>query len=162
LLGIEQIATVLINSSVKSIDSIHRSYEEDPHTTSTGPSGASEGDRLPDYSLNAPGNAYTTYPFEVVFETTTENLRPVVNGLIQSPYLFVIRTISVENSDPTSPETSKLDQIAGSPTPTPSVTDSSPGEVANTPIKGPQYLFGNSTLKITARIDMIQWNAKDQ
>jgi hypothetical protein len=30
---------------------------------------------------------------------------------------------------------------------------------ATTSTKGPQYLFGNSTLQVKARIDMIEWIA---
>ena len=36
-----------------------------------------------------------------------------------------------------------------------------PGEVAaTTSTKGPQFLFGDATLKVKARIDMIEWDAE--
>jgi hypothetical protein len=155
LVGVEQLATILINARVKGIQAIRRTYEEDPHT---GSSGSTEGDHLGGYSLNAPGNAYTAYPFEIDFDVTAENLRPIINNLIQSPYLFVVRTLTIQNSVLNSPSVSDLANLAGPPTP--SMAETSPGEVAATPSnKGPQYLFGHSTLKIKARIDMIEWNA---
>ena len=160
LLAIEQLSTILINAPVKNIEAIRRTYEEDPHSNSySGPGGASEGDHLAGFALSAAGNTYTAYPFEVDFDTTSENMRVVVDSLLQSPYLFVIRTLSIQNSRPSSPVLNDLVQMAGSPSA--SVTDSSPGEVAaTTSTKGPQFLFGNSTLKIKARIDMIEWNAQ--
>ena len=160
LLGVEELANILINAPVKGIQAIRRTYEEDPHAGGAGPSGATaEPDHLSGYSLTAPGHAYTAYPFEVDFETTTENLRPVINNLIQSPYLLVIRTLSIQNSAPNSPVTSDLDKIAGAPAP--SAVETSPGEVAPSASgKGPQFLFGNSTLKVKVRIDMIEWDAE--
>jgi len=101
---------------------------------------------------------YIAYPFEVEFETTSENFRPIINSLIQSPYLFVVRTLSVENSKLNSPMISELANLAGPPAG--SVVGTAPGEVAaTTTTKGPQFLFGDSTLKIKVRIDMIEWKA---
>ena len=153
LLGIEQIANILIGAQVRDILAIRRTYEEDPRGGSTI---MTEGDHLSGTSTRA--GAYTTYPFEVDFDTTTENLRPVINSLIQSPYVFVVRSISVKNSNGASPAISVLDQMAG--TPPSSVVDTSPGEVAaTTSTKGPQYLFGNETLAVSLRVDMIEWTA---
>jgi hypothetical protein len=164
LLGVEQIATILINAPVKRIAAIRRTYEEDPHTDSGNSSPPSNSqvpmDHLNGYSLNDAGNAYTAYPFEVEFEANTENFRTVIDTLIQSPYVFVVRTINVENSSPNSPLLNDLDRMAG--TPSSSVVDSSPGEVAaTTSTKGPQFLFGSSTLTVKARIDMIEWTGGD-
>jgi len=157
LVGVEQLATILINAPVKDIQAMRRTYEEDPHTGSGNASSSmAEPDHLGGYSLNAAGNAYTAYPLEVDFEATAENLRPIINNLMQSPYVFILRTLTVQNSIPDSPRIDSLDKLAGPP-PAP-VTDSAPGEVAaTTSTKGPQYLFGNSILKIKARIDMIEW-----
>jgi len=162
LLGVEQLATILINAPVKSILAIRRTYEEDPHTGAGNESGSTtELGHLGGYAVNAPGNTYTAYPFEVDFETNSENLRTVIDNLIQSPYVFVLRTLSVESSIPQSPQLNDLDKLARPPTVAPSVSDSSPGEVAAAPpTKGPQFLFGNSALKIRARIDMIEWKAE--
>jgi hypothetical protein len=159
LVGVEELATILINAQVKSIQEISRTYEEDPRAGGGDASSPmTEPEHLGGYSLNAAGNVYTAYPFEVDFETTTENLRPILNNLIQSPYLFVVRTLSIENDHPDSPVVTDLDRLAG--TPATSVVDTSPGEVAaTTSTKGPQFLFGNSMLKIKARIDMIEWNS---
>jgi len=154
LLGIEQIATILIGAQVRDIQSIRRTYEEDPRPT--GNTNLIERDQLAGYSASAAGGAYTAYPFEIDFDTTTENFRPVIDGLIQSPYTFVVRSLSVKNSNGNSPATSSLDQMAG--TPPSSVVETSPGEVAATPpAKGPQYLFGNETLAVRLRVDMIEW-----
>jgi hypothetical protein len=165
MLGIQELSNILINAPVKDIQAIRRTYEEDPHITGSNSGGSSGGssdsDHLGANALVAPAGAYTDYPFEVEFETTPENLRPVVDNLIQSPYLFIIRTMIIENSIPDSPKLATLDQIAGAPAP--SVVDSSPGAVASTQSTlGPQKFFGYSTLKIKARIDMIEWSAKDK
>ena len=155
LVGVDWLATILINAPVKDIQAIRRTYEEDPHTGASEASGSTtDKDRLGGYSLNAAANAYTAYPFEVEFDTTSENLRTVVNNLIQSPYLFVVRTLSIQNSSPNSPLLSDLDRLAGPP-PSP---DPSSGQPAAA-MKGPQFLFGNSTLKVKIRIDMIEWKA---
>jgi hypothetical protein len=160
LVGVEQLTTILINAPVKGIQAVRRSYEEDPHTDGGNASGLStDPDRLAGYSLNAPGNDYIAYPFEVDFETTPENLRPIISHLIQSSYLFVVRTLSIESNNPNSPLIGDLDKMAGPPPD--SVTDSAPGEVAaTTSTKGPQFLFGDSTLKVKARIDLIEWDAE--
>ena len=160
LVGVEQLATILITAPVKDIENIRRTYEEDPHTGGGNASGTTgDPDRLGGYSLNGAGNAYTAYPFEVDFEATDENLHHVINNLIQSPYVFVVRTLSIQNSAPSSPLINTLANLAGPPSP--STTEAAPGEVAaTTATKGPQYLFGNSTLKIKARIDMIEWKAE--
>jgi len=159
MVGVEQFTTILINAQVKDIEAIRRTYEEDPHTGAGNASGpAAESSHLGGYSLNAAGNAYTAYPFEVDFEATPENLRPILNNLIQSPYVFIVRTLSIQNSIPNSPLINDLDKLAGPPAS--SVVDTAPGEVAaTTSTKGPQFLFGNSTLKIKARIDMIEWKS---
>jgi hypothetical protein len=154
LLGVEQIAAILIKAPVKGIQAIRRTYEEDSRTSAAG---SSDVDYLAGFSLNAPGNDYTAYPFEVDFETSSENLRTVIDKLIQSPYLFVVRTLAIENSIPNSPMINDLDKLAGPP-PSPGL-ETSPGEVpATASVKGPQFLFGNSTLRVKARIDMIEWN----
>jgi hypothetical protein len=173
LLGVEQLATILINAPVNGIQAIRRTYEEDSHTSRGAGPGAVEGDRLAGFSLSALGGVspaprtggaaaaptpiYTAYPFEVDLETTSENLRPVIDNLVQSPYIFVIRTLTIENSVPNSPVISDLDRLAGPPPS--SVLGTSPGEVAAAPVtKGPQYLFGNSILKVKIRVDMIEWD----
>jgi hypothetical protein len=160
LVGVEQLATILINAPVKGIQAIRRTYEEDPHTGGgASPGMTPEGDHLGGYALTAPGNAYTAYPFEIDFETTSENLRTVIDNLVQSPYVFVVRTLSIQNTRPNSPLLNDLDKLAATPADS-SVISSSPGEVAAAaPPKGPQFLFGNSTLKVKIRIDMIEWNA---
>ena len=157
LMGVEQLATILINAPVKDIQDIRRSYEEEPHTGGGNAAGPPAGTgQLNGYALNAPANAYTAYPFEVDFEATPETLRPILNNLIQSPYAFIVRTLTIQNSVLNSPLINDLDKLAAPPPA--SVTDSPPGEVAaTTSTKGPQFLFGNAMLKIKARIDMIEW-----
>ena len=160
--GIEALANILIASQVKSIKSIRRTYEENGRSGGGGggdSEASSDTDHLAGSSFDAPGNDYTSYPFQVEFETTSEELRTVTTGLIQSPYVFVARAYSIENSQPNSPQLNVLDQMAGPPPG--SVTDTSPGEVAaTTSTKGPQYLFGgNSTITVKLRVEMIEWKA---
>ncbi|MCE0521430.1 MAG: Amuc_1100 family pilus-like protein [Methylacidiphilales bacterium] len=162
LVGIEQLATILINAPVTSIKAIRRTYEEEPRAAANAPlERTTDADRLPGNSQNAAGDVYTAYPFEVDFEATPESLRPIINSLIQSPYLFVVRTLTIHNSKSTSPHFDALDKMAGPP-PAP-VVETSPGDVAaaaSTTTVGPQYLFGDATIKVTARIDMIEWKAE--
>jgi len=158
-LAVDQITTILVNAPVRSIMAIRRTYEEDPRNSGGGGGGNVESDRLPGFSLQSPGGSYTDYPFEIEFETTSENLRKVVDALIQSPYVFVLRTLTIQNRDANSPKVSSLTDMAGAPTP--SVVGSDPGAVAAvTSTRGPQYLFGgsNSTLLVKARIDLIEWH----
>jgi hypothetical protein len=148
--GIKALASILIDAPVKGVRAVRRTYEEEPHSGSTDNSGtSSDPDRLHGFASTAAGNTYIDYPFEVEFDTSSENLRTVINNLLQSPYVFVVRAISVKNSVPTSPLLSGQDKLAGPP-PTPDST---------APKKGPQFLFGNSMIMVKARIDMIEWKA---
>ena len=158
LLAVEQISDILLNAPVKSINSIRRTYEEDPHTPDAPGGSGNVPDRLSGYSYVAGSDIYTDYPFEVEFDANTETLRKVMDDLVQSPYVFVVRTLNVQNLKPTSPQLGDLDKIAG--TGSTSVVNSSPGEVAaTTSVQGPQFLFGDASLRIKARIDLIEWNA---
>ena len=155
MLAINQIATILIDAPAKSIEGIRRSYEEG----NNGGSG-SEVDHFPEHSVSGPANAYTAYPFEISFEITSENLRGVLDKLVNSPYVFIVRGLTVENSIPNSPQQSDLEKMVGPAPSAPSLLDANPGEVAAAPpAKGPQYLFGNSFLKVKMRLDLIEWNA---
>jgi hypothetical protein len=154
--GVEELATIFIKAPVKSIATFRRTYEEDPNSSGTG-APSTDPDFLPGTAEAAPGNVYVAYPFEIEFEATTDSFRKVVNDLEKSPYVFVIRTLTIQNSNATSPQISDLQKLAG--TPAAGVLDSSPGAVGTTKsTKGPQFLFGNETLHIKARIDMIEWN----
>lgn len=157
LLGVEEIANIFINSSVRAIATFRRTYEEDADSGRSG-GGKTDPDFLPGNADLAPGGVYIAYPFEIEFDTTTDNLRRVVNGLAKSPYVFVIRTLTIRNSSVTSPQVNDLQKLAGSPPV--GVLDSSPGATSAAPKsapRGPQFLFGNETLHIKARIDMIEW-----
>jgi hypothetical protein len=155
LLGVEQIANIFIAAPVKTIYTFRRTYEEDPESNSA--SSKSDSDLLPGRVLVAPGNTYSAYPFEIEFEATTPTFRKVINGLENSPYVFIIRTINVKNSNPASPQISDLQKF--SDTSNSGVLDSSPGATASAPksSRGPQFLFGNETLHIKIRVDMIEW-----
>jgi len=163
LLGIEQIATIMINAPVKGIGTVRRTYEEDESSGSPGSSSRASMDKdyLGGHSYEGDGGVYIEYPFEIEFEATTEALRKVINDLLQSPYVFVVRSLTIQNSNPLSPKISSLDQLAASPDS--SVADASPGAVAASgrSNKGPQFLFGGETLKIKLRIDMIEWKGAE-
>jgi hypothetical protein len=158
LLGVEEIAKIFINAPVRAISTFRRTYEEDPPSNSpVNPGRVADPDLLPGNAEIAPGNVYTAYPFEIQFEATTDGFRKVLADLQKSPYVFVTRTLIVQNSNPDSPQISDLDKLAG--TPNAGVTDSSPGSVgAGKSDRGPQFLFGNETLQIKMRIDMIEWH----
>jgi hypothetical protein len=149
LIAIDQIADIFINAPVKSIRFIHRTYEEES-------SPVTSEDSLPGHAVNAEGGVYTAYPFEIEFEATTDSFRKVINDLMQAPYVFVVRSLTIQNSRLTSPQLTDLEALAGGPGP--SVLGSSPGEVAETKSTlGPQFLFGAEVLHIRMRIDMIEW-----
>jgi hypothetical protein len=161
LLAVEQIANILINAPVKRILDIRRTYEEDGRPSGGGGGGfnpgggGNESDRLGGSSVDAAGGIYTAYPFQIDFDTNPEILRQVVDDLVQSPYIFVLRTITVQNAQVKSPLINDLDRIAAPP---PSVVDSTPGEVAaTTSSQPPQFLFGNATLHVRILVDLIEW-----
>jgi hypothetical protein len=158
LFGVEQIAQILINAPVKSILTFRRTFEEEPVTNATNPSAmpSSDPDFLPGSSSNGPGGTYTAYPFEIEFGTSTESFRKFINGLETSPYVFVIRSLTIENTNPDSPQVGDLDKLAGPPPQ--GVLDSTPGAVsAQSKPRAPQFLFGNEIIHVKARIDLIEW-----
>jgi hypothetical protein len=155
LLAVEQMVDILIGAPVNAITHVRRTAEENglPNDMATG----KVGDYISGHSVDVDGGLYTAYPFEIDFDTTTDPFRKVVRDLMQSPYIFVIRSISVQNEKTISPQISQLDTIAGSIS-SASVTDSSPGAVASAqPVAGPQYLFGGEILHVQARVDLIDW-----
>jgi len=159
LFVIEQITNILINAPVRSILDIQRTYEENARSGNTPPPpGNGPGGQLPGSSYQE-GDAYRVYPFQFEFETSAGSFRKIMNDLLQSPYVFVVRSVTVANSQTVSPTPADLDRIAGSPGDTPSVTTTDPGTVGAThSTLGPQYLFGNQTLHVKIRIDLIDWS----
>jgi hypothetical protein len=158
-LAIKEIADILINAPVRGITSVKRTYEEDAGSAMPANTSRTDSDLLPGGALEAPGGVYTAYPFEVEFVCDTEGFRKVVNSLMQSPYVFVIRGVTVENSKIASPKIGDLDKMAGTSASSQSLINSSPGEVAATQSTvGPQFLFGDETLHVRARIDLIEWH----
>jgi hypothetical protein len=167
LLGIEQVTSILMDSPVKSIHSIKRTYEEDALNGGTSTTGLSslkaDPDQLVGSALHAPNDLYISYPFEFDFECTTETFRKVIDGLMNSPYVFVIRSLDIENTHPDSPKISDLDTLSGANNPAQSAALDTPGATAaSAPAIGPQFLFGAETLHVRARIDLIEWNGLDK
>jgi hypothetical protein len=165
-IGIGALASILINAPVKEIIRVRRSAEEDaatgdsPFGQRTSSSATPPDDILPDQrSVEAPGGVYTAYPFELEFDTDTESLRTVINQIMQSDYVFVIRSVLIQNQRLDSPKVSDLDHMAGV-TDQPSIIGSSPGAVAqqSAPTIGIQYLFGDETLHVRMMVDLIDWH----
>lgn len=157
MIAIGQISDICINSPVKAIYAIKRTYDEGGGEKESGGGQGKVTEALGGHVVEAEGGVYTAYPLEFEIEATTDSLRRVLNDLLKSPYVFVVRSIVIQNSKLTSPQIGDLDKMVG--TPGPSVVDSSPGEVAaSKSTQGPQYLFGGETLHIKMRIDMIEWN----
>ncbi len=160
--GIKAITEILINAPVKSISDIRRSYEEDPHGGSgSAAPGTSTTEQLGGGAVVIP-DAYTAYPFEVDFDSSPEALRPILDGLLKSPYLFVVRRVEVHNEQLESPHVDDLAKMAGGNGAAPSLISGNPGDAAaaSTPAVGPQYLFGYGALHVKIRVDMIEWNPK--
>lgn len=156
LLAIDQIASILIKAPVKSITLISRSYEEDSKPAPGANISGAEKDKMLAFSFAGPDNAYISYPFEIEFVTSAENLRPIVNDFLQSPYIFIVRSVTVTNSEPISPRMDGLDALAGV------MPGGGGGGGGDTPqiasqMKGPQYLFGDSTITVRMRVDLIEW-----
>lgn len=162
LLGVKEIADILIKAPVHAIIAVRRTYEEDPPsvTAESVRSLHKDQDELPGRSQEAAGNVYTAYPFEVEFDSDTDGFRKFVNDLMQSHYVFVIRNVMVQNQKLDSPKISDLATMAGTTADSTSLINSSPGQVAAqaAPTVGVQYLFGNETLHVRARIDLIDWH----
>jgi hypothetical protein len=155
LYGIQELANIFINAPVKTIYGLSRTYEESS-SNSLVPTQGVKGDpeMISGRAQSSPGHVYTAYPFDIEFETSTENFRKIVDALQKSPYVFVIRSVTLKNSASDSPENATLDKLAAPPENTPTDANGNPIKV----VKGPQFLFGNETLHIKMRIDMIEWN----
>jgi hypothetical protein len=165
-LAIGAITEILINAPVRSIVNVERTYEEDSASSETAHSGQSGTGQLSGHSVEAPAGVYTAYPFEFEFDSDTESLRAVVNKLMQADYVFIIRSVMVQNQKLESPRTGNLAQMAGmTGLQQPSIVDSSPGAVAaaqpNSTV-GLQYLFGDEVLHVRMRIDLIDWHGMVQ
>jgi hypothetical protein len=169
LIGVKEIADTLLKAPVHAIISVRRTYEEDPVAAPgsvTPGNGQTNSSQLPGHSQEAAGGVYTAYPFEVEFDADTEAFRKIVDDLMHSHYVFVIRSVMVQNSQLESPKVQSLDALAGvSPgaaSNNTSLINSSPGAVAaaqsTAPTVGVQYLFGNETLHVRMRIDLIDWH----
>jgi hypothetical protein len=168
-LAIQTISQILIDAPVRGIKSVERTYEEDPQVPGANALAPSKGSsQLAGHSVDAPGGVYTAYPFEFEFDSDTESLRTVVNQLQQSAYVFVIRSVMVQNQKLDSPKTTQLDQLVGNNNqpPTTSIINSSPGAVAAAPPPAPtvglQYLFGDEALHVRMRVDLIDWHGLAQ
>jgi hypothetical protein len=162
LLAVKEITDILLKAPVRGIVRVKRTYEEDPAPApgaTTFQSGHEDPDQLPGRSQEASGGVYISYPFEVQFDAKTEGFRKVVNDLMQSHYVFVIRSVMVQNSKLESPKVADLDTMAGTTGGGNSLINSSPGAVAAAqPTVGVQYLFGDETLHIRMRVDLIDWH----
>jgi hypothetical protein len=161
-LAIGEVANILINAPVHEIIAVRRTFEEDaPTDSSTRSSATMSGDQLPGHSIEAPGGVYTAYPFEFEFDVkNVDAFRKVVADLTASNYVFVIRSIMMQNQRLDSPKVQDLAQIAGvTDNSGTSLINSSPGAVAAAqPTVGLRYLFGDETIHIRARIDLVDWH----
>jgi uncharacterized membrane protein YgcG len=158
LLGVVEMAGIFINAPVRQIATFRRTAEEEAGSgTTPAPLSKANTDILPGHSSSAPGDVYTAYPFEIEFESDTDSFRKVVDDLQKSPYIFVIRSVVVQNERADSPQTSDLDKMIGNNGT--DVTDSTPGTVGTSKADlPPQWLFGKELLHIKMRVDMIEWN----
>lgn len=161
LLGIEQIVDILINAPVIGIQAVRRTYDEDESAGNNSSAGRmGDKDVLPGRVIEVNGGVYADYPFEVQISATTVGLRKVLNDLVKSPYVFVVRDVTIKNSKTVSPQLNDLDKIMMNLQQAESmgVSEASPGAAAAPkPPSPPQYLFGGETLDIKLRIDMIEW-----
>jgi hypothetical protein len=172
-LAIGEVANILIGAPVREIVAVRRTYEEDPDTEGRGNRPAAtttSSDQLAGHSVEAPGGVYTSYPFE--FEFTVKDMaafRKVVNDLTASNYVFVIRSVMVQNQRLDSPKERDLDTIAnaansaagagsGPASNATPVGSGAPATNAPPPALGLRYLFGDETVHIRARIDLVDWH----
>jgi hypothetical protein len=164
-LAIGEVSNILIDAPVREIVAVRRTFEEDQAETGfRGTTATPSADQLGGRSIEAPGGVYTSYPFE--FEFTVKDMaafRKVVNDLIASNYVFVIRSVMVQNQRLDSPKEHDLDTIVAALNANANsapVAGSSPGGAAP-PAPAPaglRYLFGDETVHIRARIDLIDWH----
>ena len=85
LLAVEKVTDVLISSGVDDIRVVRRA-EVEPNP---GP------DTLGALAGQNPASLYETLPLEFQFDCTLTGLREVLNGLLHSEYLFIIRSLTV-------------------------------------------------------------------
>ena len=92
LVTVEKLVTLLVSNQVEEIMAIRR-VEVEPGEVSTD-------------ALTIPGGSssnalYQTYPFELQFTCDTPVLRDLLNGLMQTDALFVIRTLRIDTASVT-------------------------------------------------------------
>ncbi|PTY01742.1 hypothetical protein DB346_11140 [Verrucomicrobia bacterium LW23] len=179
LMALSEISGILINAKVDKIEAVKRTQDED------GPRAAAPGGNETD-SLKGrvgPGEFgyYNAYPFEVRF--TCRNigeLRTVVNDLVKSDKVYVIRWVKVNTSKK---ETVRMDQLkselqrqgetaapategdAAAVTPPAPGGTNAPSATPGVPVaprseRGPVDIFGTETFTVDMRVDLIEWTGK--
>ncbi len=138
LVTVEKLVNLMITNKVEEILAIHRT-EVEP--------GESSADALNVPINNTSNSLYQTYPFELQFVCDTPVLRDLLNGLMQTDALFVIRALKI---DSTAVKLKSLEMpSAGEP--------SAPN--APKPAAEPTGEVRTRRLNVTLRLDLVEFTA---
>lgn len=133
LVTVEKLVGLLISNKVEEILAVRR-IEVEP--------GEVSADALTIPANPAPNALYQTYPFELQFTCDTPVLRDLLNGLMQTDALFVIRTLKI---DTLAVKLKSLEMPMGSGELTAGKTAEPGGEVRT------------RRLNVTLRLDLIEF-----
>jgi hypothetical protein len=138
LLVVEHLADRAMVSGVKSIEEVQRTFDEGGGTADVrGGSGEELRGKVYDTGL------YRVYPFRITVVGYTTAIRRFLNGLQESPYVFVVRAVDVFNLKPVP---SKMDELKAQ-------TTASDGKVSTVP----RFVFGDEQARVAVWVDLIEW-----
>ncbi|HSI85588.1 MAG: hypothetical protein ACAI35_11325 [Candidatus Methylacidiphilales bacterium] len=177
LLALSEISDLMVKAKVDKIEAVRRTMEEDGASNMRG---SADNDSLKSKVTTGEYGYYVVYPFEVKFQCRNiEELRSVVNGLVKSDRVYVIRTIKVKTSKDTTVRMNELKSSLNQDTPpapapeggetaTPPAPAPAGGTTAVTPApavqpkseRGPVDIFGTETYTVDLRVDLIEWTGK--
>ena len=139
LVTVEKLVNLMITNKVEEILAIRRT-EVEP--------GEVSADALNVPINNNSNSLYQTYPFELQFMCDTSVLRDLLNGLMQTDGLFVIRALKI---DSTAVKLKSLDM--------PSATGELSTPNALKPVEQPTGEVRTRRLNVTLRLDLVEFAA---
>jgi hypothetical protein len=156
LLLISDLTQILYDSGIARLEAFRRTFDEDGKSDLLlAGTGATSSDVLRGNIVQL--EKYTLYPFEVEFVGSINSLRQVMNALVHSPYVVLIRSVRVDNEKPIPPNKEALLKKAAIPPPV-------MGEVGTTTapaqLKAPELVLGTEMVRGRLRFDVVEWKNK--
>lgn len=151
--GMEELSKILYSSKIYELQSIKRVQAEDAviQNDASASMKSADLDALPVRVLSGPGDLYEVYPYELEFVSEPSVLKEVINKVVSSPYLFVIRFTKIENEELAAPRVRRIKEKYLQTT----SFDVDSGEAPVKKLFVP--VVGRERVKIRMRVDMIVW-----